>query len=160
MNHRILGIDTGTKCGWALLSTPKGIQSGVWNLAPGRHEGGGMRFLKLRHQLDSLLQSDSEPLMVFYELVRGHRGTDAAQIYGGIVGLLTGWCEEHGIPYSGLPVQTIKKHATGKGNAKKDAMIESATKHFSFSPKDDNEADALWIMDLGRKQLSSDVLGN
>ncbi len=33
------------------------------------------------------------------------------------MGHLTAWCEHHNIPYQGVPVGTIKKHATGKGNA-------------------------------------------
>lgn len=152
---RILGIDPGTKCGWAINNGL--IESGVWNLAPGRHEGGGMRGLKLRHQLDSLRQASNEPMVVFYELVRRHLGTDAAQIYGGIVMVLTAWCDEHGIPYEGLPVGTVKKHATGKGNASKEEMIQAAQQKFGIEPRDDNEADALHIMDLGSQKISGAV---
>jgi Holliday junction resolvasome RuvABC endonuclease subunit len=42
-------------------------------------------------------------------------------------------------------VGTIKKHATGKGNAPKQAMIHAACKR-GFSPADDNEADAIAIL--------------
>ena len=40
---------------------------------------------------------------------------------------------------------TIKKHATGKGNAGKAAMIAAARAR-GFAPQDDNEADALALL--------------
>ena len=58
---------------------------------------------------------------------------------------LTAWCEHHQIPYQGVPVGTIKKHATGKGNAGKDDMIASVRLH-GHTPVDDNEADALALL--------------
>jgi Holliday junction resolvasome RuvABC endonuclease subunit len=41
-----------------------------------------------------------------------------------------------------VPVGTLKKHATGRGNADKAAMI-AAMRTKGFRPADDNEADAL-----------------
>ena len=59
--------------------------------------------------------------------------------------ILTAWCEHHEIQYEGVPVGTIKRFATGKGNAGKDAVI-AAIKARGFRPADDNEADALAIL--------------
>ena len=58
---------------------------------------------------------------------------------------LSAWCEHHGIPYEGVPVGTIKRFATGKGNADKAAMV-AAMKARGFNPADDNEADALALL--------------
>ena len=44
-----------------------------------------------------------------------------------------------------MPVGTIKKHATGRGNARKDAMLAAARAR-GHSPADDNEADALALL--------------
>ncbi len=60
---------------------------------------------------------------------------------------LAAWAEHHSIPYSGVPVGTIKKHATGKGNADKAAMMAAVTA-LGFAPLDDNEADALALLSL------------
>jgi Holliday junction resolvasome RuvABC endonuclease subunit len=60
---------------------------------------------------------------------------------------LTAWAENRKIPYSGVPVGTIKKHATGKGNANKEAMIAAAVA-MGYRPADDNEADALALLHL------------
>jgi hypothetical protein len=86
------------------------------------------------------------PLIVVFEEVRRHQGVDAAHVYGGLLAVLTAWCEEHGIPYQGVPVGTIKKNWTGKGNASKDQMMEEARSR-GLNPVDDNEADALAIYD-------------
>ena len=136
---RILAIDPGTKCGYALSPN----ESGVWDLSPRRHEGGGMRFLRLRNYL--LKASDGIDMLV-YEGVHGQKGLYAAQIYGGIVAIICEHCELRDIPYSGVLVGTIKKFATGKGNAGKEAMVEEARKKWpDHHIKDDNQADALWL---------------
>ena len=81
----------------------------------------------------------------FFEEVRRHPSTDASHVYGGFLGLLTAFAEHHQIPYQGVPVGTIKKHATGKGNANKDAMV-AAMRALGHQPVDDNEADALALL--------------
>jgi hypothetical protein len=45
----------------------------------------------------------------------------------------------------GVPVGTIKRHATGNGNANKQAVI-AAVRALGFDPADDNEADALALL--------------
>ena len=58
---------------------------------------------------------------------------------------MTAWCERHQIPYQGVPVGTIKRHATGKGNAGK-AEVIAAMKALGHPVTDDNEADALALL--------------
>ncbi len=77
--------------------------------------------------------------------MRRHVGVDAAHAYGGFLATLTAWCEHHGIPYQGVPVGTIKKHVTGKGNAGKGEVI-AAIRARGHAPADDNEADALALL--------------
>lgn len=139
----VLAIDLGTNTGWALRSGGAHI-SDTLNLKGGRFEGGGMRFLRFKSWLAET--HARIPLKaVFYEEVRAHKGTDAAHIYGGLQAVLTTFCEEHNIPYEGVPVATIKKAATGKGNAGKPQMI-AAVRKLGFNPVDDNEADALALL--------------
>lgn len=140
----ILALDLGTNTGWACASGA--ITSGTSSFKPGRYEGGGMRYLRFRAWLNDmrkLLQADE--LVVYFEEVRRHLSTDSAHVYGGLLGTLTAWCEETKVPYSGVPVGTIKKIATGKGNASKQQVID-AVRQLGYSPKDDNEADALALL--------------
>lgn len=87
-----------------------------------------------------------------YEEVRRHAGTSAAHVYGGLVSAFTALCEEREVPYQGQPVGTVKKLATGKGNASKAAMIAAAEERWSVACEED-EADALWVADALRSAL-------
>ena len=104
-----------------------------------------MRFLPFKRWLTEVKHSADGIDAVYFEEVRRHAGVDAAHAYGGFLAHLTAWCEHHQIPYQGVPVGTIKKHATGKGNSGKDAMI-TAAKARGLDPQDDNEADALALL--------------
>jgi Holliday junction resolvasome RuvABC endonuclease subunit len=87
---------------------------------------------------------------VYFERVYGHKGMLAAQVYGGFIYTLAAVCEEMQIKCTGIPVATIKKFMTGKGNATKGEMIAAARLR-GFEPVDDNESDALAILLLALK---------
>jgi len=148
----LLALDLGTTTGWALKTSDEFISSGTVSLKTSRYDGGGMRYLRLRRWLEELARDAGPIVAVHFEEVRRHVGTDAAHVYGGLLGQLTAWCEECGIAYQGVPVGTIKQFATGKGNADKAAVI-AAVRARGFSPVDDNEADAiailLWAIETG-----------
>ncbi|WP_428544039.1 hypothetical protein [Profundibacter sp.] len=104
-----------------------------------------MRYLRFVNWLTELDQLAGPIATIWFEEVRRHAGTDAAHVYGGLMATLTAWAEMRGVPYQGVPVGTIKKHATGKGNASKAMMIEAAQAR-GYRPADDNEADAIAIL--------------
>ena len=145
MKSTILALDLGTTTGWALRGSEARITSGSQSFKPQRFEGGGMRYLRFKRWLTEIKQCNAGIDQVVFEEVRRHAGVDAAHAYGGFMGQLTAWCEHHQIPYQGVPVGTIKKHATGKGNASKDEMVASARAR-GHAPTDDNEADALALL--------------
>jgi len=140
MERTLLAIDLGTTTGWALRSSGL-ITSGTVSFRPNRYDGGGMRYLRFQNWLAEMDRLSGPIATIFYE----DTGTDAAHVYGGLMATLTAWAEQHGVPYQGVPVGTIKKYATGKGNANKQAMIDAARAK-GFYPKDDNEADAIAIL--------------
>ena len=139
---KILALDLGTSTGFA-IGSKEHVVSGTWNLKPGRYDGGGMRFVKMRANLEDIRRAYGVT-HVFYEEVRRHRGVDAAHVYGGLMGTLTAWCEEHDIPYQGVPVGTNKRNWTGSGNASKDAMVAECRRR-GFAPGSEDEADAIAV---------------
>lgn len=143
----ILAIDPGTKCGWAVHRNGKLEFSGVWDLKIQRHEGEGIRWIRFRKFLDLLDNID----LVAFEEVRRHAGVTAAHVYGAMVATITAWAETYKIQYVSVPVGTIKKFATGKGNADKEQMIEACVNKLNKQPIDDNEADALWILEWAKE---------
>lgn len=141
----ILALDLGTHTGWAVSDHGGAITSGTEDFTPHRFEGGGMRYLRFKHWLTELKATLGGIQAVYFEEVRRHKGVDAAHTYGGFMAHLTAWCEHHAIPYQGIPVGTIKKFITGKGNANKEAVMDGVRKR-GFAPADDNEADALALL--------------
>ena len=159
----VIGIDPGTHCGFAVRHPDGDMHSGVWDLSGSRYEGGGMRYVRLHRLLCELLdcidwgdQPQSEFVLVAYEEVHRHLGTAAAHIYGGIVAVITQECEQRGVPYLGIPVGTIKKYATGRGNSGKEAMIAAALEKWpqlwTAQTISSDEADARWIAEYAATQ--------
>ena len=144
-NRCILALDLGTTTGWALRAPDALITSGTVSFRPGRFDGGGMRYLRFTNWLTEIDRLSGPVGAIWFEEVRRHAGTDAAHVYGGLMATLTTWAELRGVAYAGVPVGTIKRHATGKGNADKVAMI-AAVRSRGFSPVDDNEADAIALL--------------
>jgi crossover junction endodeoxyribonuclease RuvC len=168
----ILALDLGTTTGWALRSANGPVAHGFVSFKSQRFEGGGMRYLRFGRWLADMLalsgpqsdsQTDSQTSLtglgaVYFEEVRRHLGVDAAHVYGGLLATLTAWCEHHQIPYQGVPVGTIKRHATGKGNAGK-AEVIAAMKALGHPVTDDNEADALALLHWAMAQGADPALG-
>ena len=129
--------------------------SGTAHFRPRCFEGGGMRYLRFERWLNETRDVSGAINAVYFEEVRRHLGVDAAHAYGGFLASLTAWCEEYGIPYEGVPVGTIKKFITGKGNAGKDEVIASV-KALGHQPKNDIEANALAVLHFAREQMIGD----
>ena len=164
-NHKtnILALDLGTTTGWALRSAQGPIAHGFVSFKSQRFEGGGMRYLRFRRWLDDLrdtvCRTGTSPGIdaLYFEEVRRHLGVDAAHVYGGLLATLTAWCEHHQIPYQGVPVGTIKRHATGKGNASK-AEVIAAIRSLGHPVTDDNEADALALLHCALAQAGAEAV--
>ena len=150
MSKTILALDLGTNTGFAIYSGK--IKSGTKNFKATRFQSSDRRFVNFRKELEAIHKSLILGLrMVYFEEVRRHIGVDAAHCYGGFKAILTTFCEDHEIPYQGVPVGTIKKHITGKGNADKLSVIK-AVQALGYNPKDDNEADAIALLEYAMKQ--------
>ena len=144
----ILAIDIGTTTGWARSSRAGSVASGSEKFAPGRMEKPGHRWLKFRAFLNEQRVA-GEIHAVYFEDVKQHAGTLAAHVYGGFLAMLEMWCAANNVPLKPVGVGVVKKHWTGKGNADKAVMCETARAR-GFRPKDSNEADALAILSLAQ----------
>jgi Holliday junction resolvasome RuvABC endonuclease subunit len=141
----VLALDLGSKTGVAIYKNGE-ILSGTREL---RHDknASGVRFLDFYRWLTGTIETHNI-CSVFFERVYAHKGAEAAHVYGAFMYILAMVCEELKIRCVGLNVGTIKKNATGKGNATKEEMI-AAAEECGFDPVDDNEADALAILFAG-----------
>jgi len=150
----IAAFDPGGDLGWALgpACGVNPLRSGQLHLKEGRFEGGGLRYLRLLRWLERI-HEDTPLDLVAFERVAAHKGTDAAHVYGGMVAIITSWCESAGVPYAGIPVGEIKKHATRSGKADKDAVIAAMrARHLNPGSHDEADAQAIWL--LAREELA------
>lgn len=107
-----------------------------------------MRLLRLGGNLKKKLADPGVGVVVF-EAARHAKGAGALVVQSELQGVIKLWCEEEGIPYCGYSPTSIKKHATGRGNASKDEMLAAAREKWPDKRiADDNEADALWLLNL------------
>lgn len=102
------------------------------------------RFYNFEQTLDAMHQ-EFNIYEVWFESVIGHKGVHAAHMYGGFEAILSSWCYKNMIPCAGVHLATIKKHITGRGNARKEEVISCVRKR-GYDVKDDNVADALSLL--------------
>ena len=148
---RILALDPGSSCGFAVGDPAGVLVSGVWQLTPGRGDSPGMRYVRLRGYLEDVLRAYPDLALVVYEQAH-HRGGAATEYAVGCATTVQTWCAERGIDHSAVHSATVKKWATGRGNAKKAEMVRLARERFQPTTSTDDEIDALWMLDWARAQ--------
>lgn len=148
----ILALDLASRCGWA-CSDP--FRSGVWDLRDKRDEH-GLRLLKLERHLEEFFRSSPVDLVVFESAnVYGTRHINGVQVPFELQGALKLICGRKQIQYCGYSPSKIKKHAVGRGNASKSEMVDAARQKWTDQGiRDDNQADALWLLDLALSEWS------
>lgn len=149
-----IGLDPATRCGWCVIDDDGArIVSGVTDLSKPTK---AQRAANMRTLLADLL--DAYPgSVVCYEVVRRHRGTAAAHVYGAIEQAILEVCDLRNIEPLPVEVAAIKRCATGNGAAKKPDMVAAATRRWGIRVKRDDEADALWCAEAGRLETLAGV---
>ena len=134
----LIAYDLSLTCtGWA---TP--TQTGT--LVPPESVGKGVERLQwIRDKV--LTYADGADLVTIegYAFGRANRAAALGEL-GGVVRLAL---HEAEIRYVVLSPSTIKKLATGKGNAAKPAVLVEAVKRLGYDGSDDNESDAMWLLE-------------
>lgn len=149
----ILALDLGTSCGWA-LSRGGVLTYGTKDFHPRRSDSAGQRWLKFRALLANQYVASGELHTVYYEDVQAHGPKDkpntlAAHVYGGFLAHLEAWADVQRVRLVPVGVGQVKKHWTGRGNAKKEDMVaEARRRKFKVAADEDNTADALAILHL------------
>lgn len=159
----VLSLDLATKTGWSLRDRAGRKMSGVQEFALKRGESRGMRFLRFRKWLNEMFQlaelgnkyDETLPGLIIYEQAH-HRGGHATELAVGLVTDVLAEAARHGLEHMPVHTGSLKKWATGKGNAGKSMMIEKAKELFpDVDIIDDNHADALLLMAYGLSEVDS-----
>jgi len=147
----ILALDCGTKTGWA-TNAGGSIKSGVQDFSLKRGESTGMQLLRFETWLKTMLIF-TDAKMIVYESAHMRKYATAIISLQSYITALILLCEKEGIKYEPVESKVIKKHATGKGNAKKEAMLRVAQELFGQHIESQDEADALLILDWAREEF-------
>lgn len=146
-NIKILALDIASVTGWAISRT----EYGTWDFKTRKDESMGMKLIRFRSKLNEVNELMNFNLIV-YERPAG-RFKNSIIHEAKLIGLVEEWCESKGIAYRSYSATEIKKFATGKGNAGKPLVIKAAKEKLNYTGNDDNEADALWLLELAKKDL-------
>ena len=144
----VLALDLGTRMGWAIIR-PNGTISGMKSFVPRSHDVPGQRWINFRAFLNELAaMSETDIGAIYFEdlIMNAKHGVGPIVMFGGYVAHLQLWAGVRRIPLYPVHNATIKKHWTGKGNAKKVDMLRVCRER-GIHAKDDNEADALALLD-------------
>lgn len=146
----LLAIDPATKLGWAISND----MFGTIDFSPKRDESTGIKFLRWKVKFNELLDLNNVQIVAFER----PSGTNANGLisHSKFIAIIEMTCEERKIEYRGYSAGEIKKFATGKGNSGKPEMIAAAKAKLGYPQElnDDNECDALWILNLLKSELN------
>lgn len=114
---------------------------------------GDRRLVALRDRLESFPMQIYNADLVVIEgpVVRSSAAITIGMVHGVVRSMLL----DYGTPYVLVPPATLKKYATGKGNADKTAMALATYKRASIEFDDDNQCDAWWLRAAGLHALGA-----
>ena len=149
---RILALDLGTRTGWALADRGH-VESGIQVFDVKRGESPGMRYLRFRHWLAEVCHVGlggpfaGERLavrLIVYEQTH-QRGGAATEVAAGFATRVQEHGAQYGLEHAAVHTATLKKWATGRGNADKPAMVAAAQAR-GYGGVDEDEADARLLL--------------
>jgi Holliday junction resolvasome RuvABC endonuclease subunit len=136
----VIGIDP------SISSTGVAAEGDLLTIKTTPKQGDGERLLVIYRTLSAELFCNPVDFAVIEDLPANAMSAGITGRSQGIVRLVLTMAE---IPYVAIPPATLKKFATGKGNAKKDAMRAAWLEYSGEDNADDNQVDAAWLRVIG-----------
>jgi Holliday junction resolvasome RuvABC endonuclease subunit len=131
---RVLGLDLSlTATGYAYNEEVVGV---IRSKAKGER-----RLAEIRDAVEELAFEADVVVLEGYSYASANQAHQIGEL-GGVI-RLTLWQRRK--PFVEVPPAVLKKFATGKGNADKDAMLAAAIRRFGFEGDNNNAADA-WLL--------------
>lgn len=138
---RILALDLAlTLSGWARMDGE--IASGVFSAGDKR---GMLRLHLLLKEVEVLTRGVDLVVIEGYSFASKGRASISLGELGGLARYLI-W--KRNIPCAEVPPSCRAKFATGKGNSGKPAVLVEAVRRLGYEGHDNNEADALWLLQM------------
>lgn len=154
-NPNVLGLD--------LSITATGYADGYgYGTIATKATDGDRRLNAIAAMIEDLLTTDTDSpggpridriglVVIEGPVLRSQAAIGLAMLHGVIRSRLMDW----GIPYALVPPATLKKYATGRGNATKTDMALALYKRVQRELADDNQVDAFWLRAMGMDHLGA-----
>jgi Holliday junction resolvasome RuvABC endonuclease subunit len=138
---KIIGLDL------SITATGVALPDGRTRTIPGPHELGDERLYTTAATLHSMIEPYGRIDVAIIEDLPYH--AMAAGITGMIQGVVRLLLIQEGIPYALAVPSTVKKYATGHGDADKIDMRAAMRQHTGRDLHDHNQVDAWWLRHAG-----------
>ena len=136
----ILALDIATQTGFC---DNKGF--GSWKMKP------KTRVMEFYNHIE-LMIINNKPDLVVYEFPAG-RFMTPIMTESELIGIVKYLCLLNDIPIRGYAATAIKKHVTGKGNAKKQQVMDAVIAKYNVTPKNYDEADAIALWNMAMSEV-------
>ena len=161
----LLALDLGLDCGWCLVLDGRYKESGVVDLRPTDDQQEryyGPHFVAFEAWLPRL--DGKGVTLLVTEHLQHFPSVRSAQVMLGLLATVQRRCERDRVAWRGVAPAALKKWATGRGVAQKDAMRAAAyqrlhdwgvKRHSRAAPLGDDEADAILLAAYALERLAS-----
>ena len=149
----VVGLDLSIAATGACYQSAGRVVTECWKLPA---KLGDRRLWTLAQRVGDLAVYDPRPDLFVIEDLPTH--AHGAGITGMVHGAVRTVLLELAVPYALVPPATLKKYATGKGNADKTAMALALYKRTGLELADDNQVDAWWLRAAGLHHLGQPVV--
>lgn len=139
----ILGMDIATHCGYYSVH-----ESGTWDFTESMKRNNNKQHKAFRDTVMAFIQKYNIKLIVAEDVNCGRSDKEfkSSVKLSEFRGILMEICDTLDLPEPiFINPKTVKKWATGNGNADKDMMVKFCKMRWRTNPIDDNEADATHI---------------
>jgi len=100
----------------------------------------------------------SKPKLIIMEDIPFGGRNNAAGPLAMLHGALRYMLHDRGCPFVTVPPASLKKYATGKGNATKPDMRMALFQRHGLDLRDDNQVDAWWLMHMALDHLGEPII--
>lgn len=114
---------------------------------------GDLRLREIQTRMLAFTPADTDLVVIEGFLNHSHSAGITGMVHGAVRAALI----EQGIKYATLPPSSLKKYATGRGNATKTDMAIAALKRADAEFANDNECDAWWLWVAANDYLEQPV---
>ena len=148
----ILGLDLSlTATGWATITPDNTVETGVIPDAKGHIADRLAAWERNLFPLIDVFAAGRNPDHIYVEDLAGnqHGAFELGMVHA--IFWRTIWGSDMVNRVTMVNSSTLKMHATGKGGAAKAQVLAEAIRRLDYQGHNHNEADALWLADLGAR---------